>query len=55
MNILTRSGIEVCNIANNHSMDYGQKGYDATQAALEAAGLGVFGNESVYIYEKGRA
>ena len=52
VNILTRSGIEVCNIANNHSMDYGQKGYDATQAALEAAGLGVFGNESVYIYEK---
>lgn len=52
VNILTRSGIEACNIANNHSMDYGQKGYDATQATLETAGLGVFGNDSVYIYEK---
>ena len=50
--ILTQSGIEACNIANNHSMDYGNKGYESTRTALEAAGLGVFGNDSVYIYAK---
>ena len=35
--ILTDSGVEAVNIANNHTMDYGQKGFDDTIAALKNA------------------
>ena len=52
VNILTCSSIEACNIANNHTMDFGNQGYDTTLATLQAAGLGAFGNGEVYIYEK---
>lgn len=39
VNILTRNSVEAVSVANNHTMDYGQKGYDATLATLEAAGV----------------
>ncbi|MGN0779876.1 MAG: CapA family protein [Aristaeellaceae bacterium] len=52
VSILTRSSIEVCSIANNHTMDFGRQGYNSTISTLHGAGLGVFGNDEIYIYEK---
>ena len=37
--ILTESSVEAVTIANNHSHDYGQKGYDATVAVLKEKSL----------------
>jgi len=37
--------VDVVTVANNHMMDYLQKGYDETIAVLEDAGLEYFGNE----------
>lgn len=52
VNILTRSGIEAVNLANNHTMDFGKQGYSATQKTLTEAGVGYFGGRSYYIFEK---
>lgn len=52
VNILTCSSIEACNIANNHTQDFGNQGYDATIETVRNANLGVFGNGDVYIFEK---
>lgn len=52
VDILTRSGIEAVNLANNHTQDFGKQGYTATQETLTAAGVGYFGSRSVYIFEK---
>ena len=38
-NILTQNSIEAVTIANNHTLDYGQTGYDATLQTLNAAGI----------------
>lgn len=37
--ILTDNSVEVVTLANNHSFDYGQAGYDSTRAVLEEAGI----------------
>lgn len=50
-NILKAGSIEVANLANNHTYDYGQKGYDATRDALKAAGIDYFGYSDVLIKE----
>ena len=39
VNILTENSVEAVTIANNHTMDYGQTGYDATVATLQAADI----------------
>lgn len=39
VNILTDNAVEAVSLANNHTMDYGQRGYDETLATLEAAGV----------------
>ncbi|MBO7251600.1 MAG: CapA family protein [Oscillospiraceae bacterium] len=39
VNILLENSIEAVTIANNHSMDYGQVGYDSTVAVLQEAGI----------------
>ena len=39
VNILTGNSVEAVTIANNHTLDYGQKGYESTIATLEAAGV----------------
>ena len=49
--ILTEGGVDVVNLSNNHTYDYSQTGYDDTVAALEAAGVGYFGNGTVLIRE----
>ena len=38
-NILTGSSVEAVSIANNHTHDYTQQGYDDTRRALEEAGV----------------
>ncbi|NMA34558.1 MAG: hypothetical protein GX940_08430 [Clostridiaceae bacterium] len=42
-NILRAGSIEAVSLANNHTYDYGQKGYDATRKALDDAGIKHFG------------
>ena len=37
--ILTSSSVEVVNMANNHTMDFGTQGYKDTKAALKNAGI----------------
>jgi len=46
-NILKAGSVEVANLANNHTYDYGQKGYDDTRKALEEAGIEYFGYDKV--------
>ena len=52
VNILRAGSVEAVNTANNHTMDYGKAGLEATKAALDAAGVARFGEEDVFIYEK---
>lgn len=40
---LSAGGVEVATLANNHTWDYGPKGFKDTTAALDAAGVGYFG------------
>ena len=46
--IMTGSGIELCNFANNHSMDMGQEGFDRTLQALDEADIGYCAYDKVY-------
>lgn len=39
VNIITENSVEAVTIANNHTLDYGQTGYDSTLAALKDAGV----------------
>ena len=39
VNILLENSVEAVTIANNHSMDYGQTGYDSTVETLREAGI----------------
>lgn len=39
VNILTESSVEAVTLANNHSLDYGRPGYDATKTILSDAGV----------------
>jgi len=41
--ILTGSSVELCNLANNHSMDYGAAGLKQTAEVLTANGIGYCG------------
>lgn len=50
--ILTLGSVEAVNIANNHTLDYGEEGREDTVANLEAAGLTVSGNGTLGIFEK---
>ncbi|MCC6522609.1 MAG: CapA family protein [Polyangiaceae bacterium] len=45
--MLRLGGVELVNLANNHSGDYGPSGYAETERALETAGVGHFGNGRV--------
>ena len=49
--ILTGSGVEAVNLANNHTMDYGQKGFDDTVAALKEAGIKYSGYSKIAYYK----
>ncbi|MGM7635106.1 CapA family protein [Bacillus sp. Hm123] len=47
--ILQYAGIESVNLANNHTFDYLQKGYDDTIATLKENKVGYFGYEHTYV------
>lgn len=49
--ILKQGDVEVVSIANNHTRDYLEKGYEDTLATLEAAEVGYFGYEHKYVTE----
>ena len=49
--ILSGSAVEACNLANNHSRDYGEQGYQDTIAAAEQAGILSFGYERTAVFE----
>ena len=55
--ILAEGSVEVVNLANNHTENYGTEGMDKTVAALEAEGIGysgtTFGLNAYYIHEIG--
>jgi len=46
--ILAAGHVDVVNLANNHTYDYGVEGYLDTKAALNRHGIGYFGYEDVY-------
>lgn len=49
---LTQSSIEQVSIANNHFIDYGTAGQDATRTALQEGGVVFSGFESLHIWEQ---
>lgn len=49
--ILKQGDVELVSIANNHTKDYLEKGYQDTLATLEEAQVGYFGYEHQYITE----
>ena len=48
VNIMTGSSVELCNVANNHSNDFGVEGLKRTAELLEQSGIGVCGYSKVY-------
>ena len=48
---LTEGSVEQVNIANNHYIDYGMAGRDATREALDAAGVPYSGFGYTYVWE----
>lgn len=55
VNILTMNSIEAVSLANNHAYDYGEDGYAATKAVLEANGISYVeqNNSTVVTLENG--
>lgn len=43
---LVRAGVGAVNLANNHTLDYGQEGYEHTLKTLKEVGLMYFGHSS---------
>lgn len=48
---LVEGDIEAVNLANNHTFDYGQMGFNDTKNALEANNINYFGADNKYIKE----
>ena len=50
--ILKEGSIETVNLANNHSLDFLNKGFTDTLSTLDHAGITSFGDDKITIYEK---
>lgn len=50
--ILTLGSVECVTLANNHTLDFGPRGYRDTQTALSEAGVGYVSGETVLVIEK---
>lgn len=50
--ILKLGSVEVVNFSNNHVQDFGTQGYNRSTEALDGAGIGWFGGQNTYIFEK---
>ena len=48
VDILSGSSVELCNLANNHTMDYGKTGLKDTVNVLDANGIGFCGYSKTY-------
>ena len=48
VNILTGSSVELCNLANNHTLDYGKAGLKETAQVLSENGVGCCGYSQAY-------
>lgn len=48
VNILSGSSVEICNIANNHALDFGESGLQETARVLANEGIGVSGFSRSY-------
>ena len=48
VNILTGSSVELCNLANNHTLDYGKNGLKETVNVLETAKIGYCGYSKTF-------
>jgi len=46
------AGFDILNLANNHSRDFGQTGYDDTRAALAGAGIRAVGGRDEIVYTR---
>ena len=46
--VLKEANIDVVSLSNNHTYDFGQKGYDDTKEALDAVGVPYFGYDDLY-------
>lgn len=51
INCLTNSSIEMCNIANNHTLDCGEKGVQQTKQLLDSVKIGVCGYDNIGIVD----
>ena len=51
-NLLRESSIEAVSLANNHTLDYGERGLKETKQALTDAGVGWAWDEDFYFFEK---
>lgn len=49
--VLTEGSVEAANLANNHSQDYGESGYEDTIKYTEAAGVKTFGYDRTALLE----
>lgn len=49
VNILTQNSVEAVTIANNHTLDYGQEGYESTVSVLTEAGVPFVEQDSTLI------
>lgn len=49
--ILSLGSVEFVTLANNHTMDFGQKAYDDTAASLDAVGIAYAGEDECTIYQ----
>jgi poly-gamma-glutamate synthesis protein (capsule biosynthesis protein) len=49
--ILTNGSVEACNLANNHTYDYGRAGLEETRATLAEAGIDYYGYDDILIRE----
>jgi len=49
--ILTSSSVEVCNLANNHSLDFGLEGFEETKRVLKDAGIDYFVYDDILVRE----
>ncbi len=52
--VLTEGSVEAVSIANNHSMDFGQAGYDSTRNTLKNAGIAFGGDGDSILVETQR-
>ncbi len=49
--ILSEGSVEFVTLANNHTLDFGQKAYDDTVKALQDVGVASAGEDECYLYE----